>query len=156
MKAILTKTVKLFSMAVSKHKTDPYAPHFETLYYFYRTFDRVHEELHMMMRAAFATDDILSKRNIMDLIFLKDELAVLIKAAAALAKNKDHKTILEKFFRRWPAEEWIETLDLLFYAAVFDGFFTCVPDHGDIYHYCRGLHALVWACADINEAYQPV
>ena len=140
-------------MAVSQHKTDQYAPHLETLYYFYRTFDRVHEELHLMMRAAFATDDILSKKNIMDLIFLKDELVILITAAAALAKNKDYKTALEKFFRRWPAQEWVETLDLLFYAAVYDGFFTCAPNHEDIYHYCRGLHALVRVCNDIT-AYQ--
>jgi len=143
-------------MAVTQHKTDPYAPHFETLYYFYRTFDRVHEELHIMMRAAFATDDILSKKNITDLIFLKDELVVLITAAAALAKHKDYTPALEKFFRRWTAQEWIETLDLLFYAAVFDGFFTCAPPHKDIYHYCRGLHALVQACAVISKAYKPV
>jgi hypothetical protein len=142
-------------MAVSQHKTDPYAPHFETLHYFYETFDRVHEELHLMMRAAFATDDILSKRNITDLIFLKDELVILITAAAALARHKDHKTTLEKFFRRWPAQEWLETLDLLFYAAVFDGFFYDPPNHEDIYHYCRGLHAMVRACADINETYRP-
>ena len=141
-------------MAVSNHKTDRYAPHFEVLHYFYSTFDRpeAHKDMHLMMRAAFATDDILSKRNIKDLIFLKDELAVLIKAAAALAKHKDHKTALQKFFRRWPAEEWIETLDLLFYAAIYDGFFYDPPNHENIYHYCRGLHAMVRACAVINEA----
>jgi hypothetical protein len=29
---------------------------------------------------------------------------------------------------------------------------TSPPHHTDIYHYCRGLHALVNACAAINEA----
>jgi hypothetical protein len=43
---------------------------------------------------------------------------------------------------------------MLYYAALFDGFFTSPPHHTDIYHYCRGLHALVNACAAINEAEQ--
>ena len=137
---------------------DHYTPHLETLHDFFNAFSReeARDLLHKMMRAAFTSEDMLTKRDIKDMIFLKDELAGLIAAAAALAKNKDYKTALEKFFRHWPADEWIETLDLLFYAAIYDGFFTCIPDHGDIYHYCRGLHALVRACAVINEAYQPV
>ena len=149
--------IKSPTMATTKTTIDRYATHFVTINNFFIAFSHreAHTLLHKMMRAAFAREDILNKRDVLDLVFLKDELSNLITAAGALANHSTHRGTLEKFFRRWPAAEWNETLDMLFYAAIYDGFFTCPPNHCDIYNYCRGLHTLVRVCAAVHEANKP-
>jgi len=145
-------------MNLSQHTEGRYAPYHEIVHEFFSTFSpkEAHHLLHKMIRAAFARKDMLTKRDVLDLLFLKDELVKLVPAAEALVNDNTCKTKLAKFFRQWPATEWNNTLNMLFYAAVYDGFFTCPPNHLDIYHYCCGLHALVEACSSINETHHPL
>ena len=140
-------------MASYKNRAYRYTPEMETLSDFFCAFplQEARSLLHQMMRAAFARQNTLAGKDVRGLLFLRDEILKLVTAAEMLARSNAHKTNLEKFFRCWPAEEWNETLNAVFYAAVYDGFFTRPPVHGDIYHFCRGLHALIKACADIHE-----
>ena len=141
-------------MAIYKNRAYRYTREMETLSDFFCAFplQEAHSLLHQMMRAAFARQHTFAGKDVPGLLFLRDEISKLVKAAETLAGSNAHKTTLEKFFRRWPAEAWNETLNTVFYAAVYDGFFTRPPVHDDIYHFCRGLHAMIKACADVHEA----
>ena len=99
-----------------------------------------------MIRAAFAKSNHLDKRDVLDLLHLKEQLARLIDAAEPLAKNQTCAGVLEKLFRYKQAAEWKETLDELFHAAVYDGFFTTAPTDEDIYHSCQGLLEMIQVC----------
>ena len=113
--------------------------------------DETRKLLHKMMRSAFAQTKLLDKKDVLDLLFLKEELEKLLAAAAILAKDKTNKPLLGKFFRNKPVGEWIEGLDELFHAALYGGFFINTPNDEDVYHSCRRLFKIVKTCFFIYE-----
>ena len=60
-------------MITTQNAIDRYAAQMEIVHDFFRSFSpgEAHNMLHKMMRAAFTSKDVLSKRDVLDLIFLK-------------------------------------------------------------------------------------
>ncbi|MBS1564860.1 MAG: hypothetical protein JST39_10745 [Bacteroidetes bacterium] len=109
------------------------------------------QRLHLMFRSAFARKNNLNKRDIKDLLFLRDQMTDLIYAAQLLESVKGFKPLLKKIFRWRRVGQWQQTLNDLFYAAVYDGIGFTNPVEDDIYHACRGLLRMVAICHDIYE-----
>jgi len=105
--------------------------------------------LHKMFRSAFAQKNNLKKADVLDLLFMKEQVAKLIATAYSLTEAATNKSLLEKFFRWRQDYEWVQALNDLFYAAVYDGLYTNTPTEKDIYHACRGLLNLVAVCGTI-------
>jgi hypothetical protein len=112
---------------------------------------------HNMARAAFARKSLLDKQALLDILHLKEQLVRLITAAAMLSKDENTDTRLKELFQWKQAREWIDSLDQLFHAAAYDGFFVIPPADDDIYHTCRGLTKLIRICqriAELEQAFQ--
>jgi len=105
--------------------------------------------LQKMIRSAFSRTDLLSKPDVLNLLHLKEEMEALIETAEILAADPASKPLLEKFFVRKNGRQWMDTLNEIFHAALYDGFFTTPPEDDDIYHSCRSLLKLIAACHDI-------
>jgi len=101
---------------------------------------------HKMIRAAFAQKRKLHKKDVLDLLFLKEKLETLIEAAARLAKDKTNGQTLKKVFHKAKAVDWIAWLDELFHAAVYNDFFTNPSMNPDVYYSCRGLLKIIKKC----------
>jgi len=101
---------------------------------------------HKMIRAAFAQKRKPGKKEVLDLLYLKEELETLVPAAAILAKNKTKGQSLKKLFHKTTATNWIDWLDELFHAAVYDDFFTRPPSNRDVYYSSRGLLKMIKKC----------
>jgi len=106
---------------------------------------------HTMIRAAFAQKDLLDKEDVLDLLFLKDELVKLVPAAEALAKQKAAGKALKKIFKKKTAGDWTEWLEELFHAAAYDGYFTNAPTNNDVYNSCRKLLKIIKECHSIHK-----
>ena len=126
-----------------------YPGSFEAVENFFTCFtpQEAHQLTQKMIRAAFAKSNHLDKRDVLDLLHLKEQLLKLIDAAEALAKDQATAGVLGRLFRCKRSEEWKETLNELFHAAVYDGFFTTPPADDDIYRSCQGLLKLIQVCA---------
>ena len=119
---------------------------------FFATFSRreTHNLLHKMIRAALAQKEMLSKSDMRDLLYLKENFTELILAAEILSRYKNTPEIFKKLFAKRPANEWIESLNDLFHHAVYDGLFTSPPAVEDIYGTWRGLFKIINACWGIH------
>ncbi|MBS1566970.1 MAG: hypothetical protein JST39_21490 [Bacteroidetes bacterium] len=107
--------------------------------------------LHMMLRAALAQEKTLRKKDILSLLFLKEEMTYLIPAAHTLSKeHKDER--LKRLFKKKTVAEWTEWLDELFHAAVYDGFFICSTEEKDVYGSWKGLRQMLKYCYMIHAA----
>jgi len=106
--------------------------------------------LQKMIRSAFARKSRLSKPDVLDLLHLKEEMEALIETAEILAADPASKPLLEKFFGHRDSRQWMDTLNEIFHAALYDGFFTTPPEDDDIYHSCRCLLKLIAVCHDIH------
>ena len=138
---------------ISQNNTEGQTPPIKTVNYFCNHFSpgEVRKLLHMMIRSAFAQEKLLDKREVLELLFLKEELVTLIAAAEELASYKANKSVLKKIFRKKKASEWIEWLDELFHSALYEGFIFSSANDDDVYCSCRGLFKLVKACYFIHE-----
>jgi len=109
--------------------------------------------LHTMIRAALAQKDVLNKAEIRDLLFLKEELVNLIRAAAYLAKRKDTDLRLCRLFLKRDADEQIQALDFLLHDAIYDSVFTSSPPPDrDIYQTWRWFFKLLKICNSLPGA----
>jgi len=125
----------------------------QTVKFFFNSFtiDEAIKLQHKMTRSAFSHKRNLDKRDVLDLLFIKEEMEKLINAAAILAKDKTTGNQLNKLFRKTKACEWIEWLDELFHAAVYDGFYTNPSTNTDVYYSCRGLLKIIKKCYAIHK-----
>jgi len=137
----------------TKQQRDKHAQDLYQLDVFFNslTVVQAQELLHKMFRSAFAQKNRLEKKDVLDLLFMKDEVVKLISIARSLADNRLNRPLLMKFFRWRKAQEWVQIVNDLFYAAVYDGLYTNTPAEKDIYHACRGLLALVAVCEKIYD-----
>ena len=141
----------------SKKNQERYTRSLQAVHHFTHAFhaEEARTLMHKMIRSAFAQKELLNKKDVCALLYLKDELAELIEAAGTLADHKKSSAALKKLFTRKNARQWIASLDVLFYAAVYDGLFTSPPADKDIYQTCRWFFKLIKICFDLRPENEP-
>ena len=131
-----------------------YASALKTIVHFFDAFGFIEANklLYKMVRAAFAQKELLNKKDVCSLLYIKDEMTALIQAAGIIARHKNGSAELKKLFLKRQPSDCTQSLDLVFHAAAYDGFFTCPPADEDIYHTCQWFFKLIKVCYKVTIA----
>ena len=129
----------------------------KAVHHFFDNFDirEARRLMHTMIRSALAQDDVLDKEQLRDLLFFKQELTDMIRAAAVLAKNKEADLKVQRLFIKRDVADRLQSLDFLFNDAVFDSVFSGgPPSDRDLYHTWRWFFKCLKVCHPVYVSYK--